>query len=87
MSSSLSRDFATLQCQLWNERYPVGTEVMIRHDSGHRTIATTRTKAELSPEGVPMIYVDPLSHPFTLDRCRPTRKHPSGQVPSTCIAA
>lgn len=80
MATALARSVAAFQCTLWNERYPIGTEVMIKHDTGHRTIALTRTPATLNDAGVPILYVDPLSHPFTLDRCRPTRKHPADRA-------
>ena len=52
------RTYTEKQVKDWNEKHPVGSEVMLRLDSGQFMDTKTRTPAWLSPYGAALVSVE-----------------------------
>ena len=57
--------------QEWNERYPVGTEVILNTDTGVKVHAVTRSTAHMLDGLTPVVLVAGLVNPWPLDRVTP----------------
>jgi hypothetical protein len=53
---------------LWNEKYPEGTQVTVRRDSGEILETVTRSEAWVDENGIPVILVKGISGYYKLDR-------------------
>ncbi len=58
-------------CAEWNEKYPVGTEVILKRDSGESMKTKTRSTAYTSDAGYPMIFLDGVTGYYIMDRVTP----------------
>jgi hypothetical protein len=59
------------QCNAWNDKYPVGTQVMLTRDNGTREPWTTRSKACVLSEHSAVIWLKGMAGCYLLDRCEP----------------
>lgn len=55
-------------CNSWNKRYPVGTRVLVRRDSGVIEETKTRSGAQLAESGVAVIFLEGIAGYYLLDR-------------------
>lgn len=60
-----------LECDKWNERYPVGQAVVVRLDSGEDRATTTRSKAQLLSGHSAVIWLEGISGCYLLSRVTP----------------
>lgn len=65
------------QVMAWNEKYPVGTPVTVRHDDG--TLSETRTcsQAWLLGGHSAVILVDGIAGGYALHRISPSQQKPT----------
>jgi hypothetical protein len=55
----------------WNQKYPVGTPVVVIRDNGEKFSTRTRGKAELSGAVSPVVRVEGISGCYHLGRITP----------------
>lgn len=60
------------QCDDWNAKHPVGTEVEVLKDNGTIERTKTRSKAYVMSEHTAVIFLDGISGCYLLSRCRPS---------------
>jgi hypothetical protein len=59
------------QCDAFNARCPIGTEVALRMDCGDIVHTTTRTAAQVLSGHSAVIWLDKISGCYSLDRVAP----------------
>ena len=67
------------QCNEWNDKYPVGIEVMLTRDNGTRERWTTRSKACVLSEHSAVIWLKGMAGCYLLDRCEPITADGGGE--------
>lgn len=55
----------------WNERHPVGSDVIVRLDSGKDLQTRTRSRAEILSGHTPVIWLEGVRGCYILERVRP----------------
>jgi len=55
----------------WNERYPVGTDVIVTKDDGSEVATKTRSSAEILSGHTPVIWLQGIRGCYILERVRP----------------
>jgi hypothetical protein len=60
-------------CDAWNAKHPVGTEVRIRLDSGHIQDTKTRSEAQMLSGHTAVIWLEGISGCYMLDRVSPVQ--------------
>ena len=60
-----------LEVELWNLKYPVGTPVHVRMDSGEKRETKTRSKAEILSGHTAVIWLEGITGCYCLDRVKP----------------
>jgi len=58
-------------CDAWNEKHPVGTEVIVTKDLGEKIRTKTRSKAEVLSGHTPVIWLNGISGCYILERVKP----------------
>ena len=58
------------QCALWNQSYPVGTEVIRTDDAGKELLTRTRSEAQVLGGHSAVIWIDGVSGCYALDRVK-----------------
>lgn len=58
-------------CADWNEKYPVGTPVTLKRDSGEVLNTKTRSTAYVSNAGYPVIFLEGVTGYYLMDRVTP----------------
>jgi hypothetical protein len=58
-------------CTDWNAKYPVGTEVTLKRDSGNEVVTKTRSAAYTSKAGYPVIFLEGVTGYYIMDRVTP----------------
>lgn len=66
------------QCNEWNEKYLVGTHVMLTRDNGQRYPFITRSKACVLSEHSAVIWLEGMAGCYLLDRCEPVPQSDEG---------
>ena len=69
----------TAQCARWNAANPVGTEVIVRMDSGEFRRTATRSGAQILSGHTAVIWLDEMSGCYLLSRVEPAA--PYDQAP------
>jgi hypothetical protein len=62
-----------LECSRWNEKYPIGTPVMVKKDNGVEYLSRTRSEASVLSGHSAVIFVDGISGCYLLSRVSPAR--------------
>lgn len=65
------------QCDTFNRRYPVGTTVTLKRDTGDGQVTKTRAPAEVLSGHSAVIWLDDVSGCYLLDRVVPHQVQPS----------
>jgi hypothetical protein len=60
-----------MNAKTWNEKYPIGTAVIVRRDNGDELHTTTRSEAWELGHGTPVIKVQGIAGGYRLDRVTP----------------
>jgi len=67
-------DFEQRAVNDWNEKYPVGTEVVVWRDNGDALLTTTRSVAEVAASGYAWIWVNGIAGAYALMHVRPVKR-------------
>lgn len=71
-----ARRVAALECENWNLKHPVGTEVVLAKDSGEMKETRTRSEAYVADSGHAVCFFEGVSGYYLLDRATPCAPPP-----------
>lgn len=60
-------------CVAWNNANPIGSDVVLKKDSGDEIRTKTRGEAYMCNAGYPVIFLEGVSGYYLLDRVRPAQ--------------
>ena len=63
-----------MDAKTWNEKYPIGTAVVVKRDSGDQYHTSTRSEAWVLDCGIPVVKVHGIAGGYKLDRVEPDKK-------------
>lgn len=58
-------------CDAWNAKHPVGTQVKVKRDTSEITLTKTRSGAEMLSGHTAVIWLEGISGCYMLDRVSP----------------
>lgn len=74
------RRIATLECENWNLKHPVGTAVVLAKDSGEAKETKTRSEAYVAASGHAVCFFEDVVGYYLLNRAQAMRgRPPSGR--------
>lgn len=71
MASKRNKEEAYKVAAAWNKAHPMGSRVALYKDDGQVMDTNTRSLALVTPENVPVIFVERVSGYYALDRVKP----------------
>ncbi len=66
------------QCDEFNASAPIGTEVLVKKDSGENVITKTRSEAQVLSGHTAVIWLEGISGCYLLDRVSKVKAHSAG---------
>jgi hypothetical protein len=69
-----TKEHWTKFCADWNAKYPVGTAVVLKKDSGNEVTTKTRSTARISDAGYPVIFLEGVTGYYIMDRVTPVEQ-------------
>lgn len=63
-----------MNAKIWNEKYPIGTAVIVRRDNGDEFHTKTRSEAWTLDSGRDVVKVNGIAGGYALDRVGPDLK-------------
>jgi|GEM_PF-2683792 len=75
----MTKECAKTVCEVFNENWPVGSDVIVVHDLGAQHVTKTRSVATVKPSG-PVVWVEGEAGYHKLERVIPLSNGPSKQL-------